>query len=136
MKPESIDHTEPPDALLVEKDKRVSPRINISSTLAYVSVDRQKRVKGKGLARVVDLSRGGLKIQTQEPLEAPYIVLSVLSKENDRFTFLGEITHSREVVQGYFHSGVKFMEDKDKNRAAVISLVKAHAIQKNLPKRK
>ena len=133
MNPTTNDDQNRPAAPVVEKNKRISPRIDIASVVAYVMVDGNKRILGKGVARVVNLSRGGLKLQTREFVKPLFILLSLARQDEKPLTILGKVTHCEEIGGGIFHSGVKFLEDEEKSKKVVIGLVKAHVSRKNPP---
>jgi hypothetical protein len=128
----SIDESTRTIPPVVEKKRRVSPRIDIAIMVAYVMVDRRKRSLGKGLAKVVNLSRGGLKMQTRKPIKTPFHLLSLPVEGEKQLAVLVEMCHCQNIGKEIILGGFKFLDENDYVKRFIIHLVKADAMRKNL----
>ena len=112
--------------------KRNHPRIEIEAFVSYVVLDRHRNIMGQGIGKVVNLSRGGILLETHEQIEAPYTLLSLTDETKKNFSFLGQVAHSEARTGGKFHTGIRFVEKEAKTREVVTRLVKFHSRQKNI----
>jgi len=74
-----------------------------------------------------DLSLGGVKLETREPIESPYIILLSIDLKEELLEVRGKVGHSTEVGEGLFLSGIEFVDTKDKQLEVVHSFVKRYA---------
>jgi hypothetical protein len=114
-----------------DKSKRAFPRIELESVIAYVLVDKNKNLMGQGMGKILNLSQGGLLLQTHDTVDAPYILLSLIVAGERELTILGQVVHSRRVKDRGFNVGVQFLEDAEKRKRFVTGLVKAYSHHKH-----
>ena len=114
-----------------DKSKRVFPRIDLDSVIAYVLVDEEKNLLGQGMGKILNLSQGGLLLQTHDAVDAPYILLSLIKASDQELTILGQVVHSRQVEDQAFNVGVEFLEEAEKKKRFLTGLVKAYSHNKH-----
>jgi hypothetical protein len=115
-----------------EKSIRSFPRIEIESLVSYLAVDSDKSILGQGVGKVVNLSQGGVMLHTTEPIEAPFVLLSIAGPEDRETSILGQVAHCRNNGSGECHVGIKFIGTAEKRLGVITSLVKSHSRLKNL----
>jgi hypothetical protein len=118
--------------VMQKKGNRNFPRIEIGGFVSYVAVNREKTILSQGIAKVINLSQGGLLLETTEPVEAPYVLLSLVDAGKKDLSFLGQVTHSENGASGQHRIGIRFIEKAEKRKQVVTRLVRAHSHQKNL----
>ncbi len=106
-------------------EKRKHPRIETSNEINYILLDEglEKLEQGKGRTR--DLSQGGILLETQKPLKAPFIILITLNLEGSKVQVKGRITHTRESEKpGYYLTGIRFVGSREEHINAITTFIK------------
>ena len=112
-------------------NKRIYPRIEIDSPVVYMQIAPDGGVVAWGTAKILNISRGGARIETREALGPGTLKLSIaVVGENDQ-VILGTVIHSLEQSAGRFQYGIKFMDNDRNRRLAAAALVKIHCMRKN-----
>ena len=97
-------------------DKRKNPRIKSPNLLVYLCLDGQKNEVIQGMGRTLNVSEGGILLETHVPIDPRHTVLLTIAMEEDLMHFKGKIAHSKEREDGRFESGVEFLEMDEKKR--------------------
>jgi len=111
-------------------ERRVHPRIETSNVVTYVCVDDEGNEIAEGFGTTRDLSLGGIKLETNQRVESPYILLLDIDLQENMLEIKGKVVHSTEVAPGVFHSGICFVDTEDRHHEIVRSFVKAHVRHK------
>jgi hypothetical protein len=111
-------------------EKRKYPRTEIDILVSYVCLDDDGRELGEEIGRALNLSQGGLLLESNAPIECRNMLLSIVDQENQLIEIKGEIVNSLEAGQGIFQSGIQFLGGHEKIRNFVINMVKIHNFQK------
>ena len=103
--------------MTTEEKKRKKERINSTNLLTYFCVDENDETLLQGMGRTLNVSEGGILLETHVPIDPQCIVCLTIGMEDDLMHFRGKIIHSRERDDGKFESGVQFLEmDEQKSR--------------------
>lgn len=108
-------------------ERRRHPRIETSNVVNYVCVDDDGNEIAEGFGTTRDLSLGGIKLETRQPVESPYILLLDIDLQEQMLEIRGKVAYSTEVKPGVFHTGIQFVDTEDKQRDIVKSFVKSHS---------
>ncbi len=72
---------------------------------------------GQGMGRTLNVSEGGILLETHIPIDPQYVVLLDIAMEDDLMQFKGKIAHMKKREDGKFESGVAFIElDEEKTQ--------------------
>jgi len=96
----------------------------------YICVDEQGNHSDQGVGRALDISQGGILIETYTPIRTDKILLTSVDVNNDLIEITGIVAYCRESGPGIFQTGISFLEDKEKIRQIVVNLVKVYHLQK------
>lgn len=100
-----------------QDNKRRGPRVKSPNLLVYLCMDEEKNKIIQGMGRTLNVSEGGILLETHVPIDPRHTLLLTIAMEEDLMHFKGRIAHSREREDGKFESGVEFLEmDKQKRR--------------------
>lgn len=98
-------------------NKRKNQRVKSPNLLAYLCIDEEKNKIIQGMGRTLNVSEGGILLETHVPIDPRHTVLLTIAMEDDLMHFKGKIAHSKERDDGRFESGVEFLEmDEQKRR--------------------
>ncbi|MGD8387217.1 MAG: PilZ domain-containing protein [Desulfobacteraceae bacterium] len=113
------------------EEKRQYPRIETNNFVSYVCVDEEGNEIAEGYGTTRDLSQGGVKLETREPLESPYVMLLAIDLNEQLLEIRGNVVYTEEVEKGRFFIGIRFVDTEDKQREVVLNFVKSHVYLRN-----
>jgi len=111
-------------------ERRRHPRIETSNVVTYVCVDEDGNEIAEGYGTTRDLSLGGILLETNQPVESPYILLLDIDLQENMLEVRGKVVHSTEMAPGVFQNGISFVDTEERQREIVRSFVKTHARHK------
>jgi hypothetical protein len=97
-------------------EKRIDTRTESSNLLSYVCLDDNNHELMQGMGRTLNVSEGGISLETHVPIDPHHIVSLTIALENDLMDFKGKIAHSRKREDGKFESGIDFIEMDEEKR--------------------
>ena len=100
--------------ILMVTEKRQHQRVSTLNLLHYVCLDDDGSHLEQGMGKTLDISQGGLLMETHIQIEAPFIMLLALGFEEELVDIKGEVVYSRKNEAGMYESGVKFLETNEK----------------------
>jgi c-di-GMP-binding flagellar brake protein YcgR len=102
---------------MVTDEKRIDSRVESSNLLSYVCLDENNHEMMQGMGRTLNVSEGGILLETHVALDPQYSVSLTIALEDDLMVFKGKITHLRKREDGKCESGIEFIEmDEVKRR--------------------
>jgi c-di-GMP-binding flagellar brake protein YcgR len=99
-----------------QDDKRRNQRVKSPNLLVYLCIDEEKNKIFQGMGRTLNVSEGGILLETHVPIDPRHTLLLTIAMEEDLMHFKGRIAHSKEREDGRFESGVEFLEMDDQKR--------------------
>jgi c-di-GMP-binding flagellar brake protein YcgR len=97
-------------------DKRKDPRIPSSNLISYVICDESDQDIRQGMGRTLDVSEGGILLETHVPLDPNHVVTLTIALEDELLECKGRIVHSTKREDGGFTSGIRFIDMNDEKR--------------------
>ena len=76
-------------------EKRRHPRVETLNTVNFILFDSKKNKIGDGEGIIVNLSQGGVLLQTESKLVGAFIVLMAIDFDGNKIKFNGKIKSSR-----------------------------------------
>ena len=89
-------------------DRRKFPRTKTRNLIAHISVDGKGRIVSQGLGKALDISKGGMLLETPCPVEKGLLSLMAVDKESHLHEIKGELVYCKKTADGLFHSGIEF----------------------------
>ncbi len=105
-------------------DRRKHSRVNTSSLISYVCIDHRGNETTQGIGRSLNISQGGILLETHKPMESKYILLMVIGTEDELIQVKGNIVYSLPDDSKMFRTGIQFLETKERILSFVLNLVK------------
>jgi predicted Zn finger-like uncharacterized protein len=112
-------------------DRRKFPRTKTRNLIAHVSVDQNEKKISQGLGNALDISKGGMLLETPYPIEAGLISLMAVDKENTLFEIKANLVYCKKTVTGMYQAGIKFIGKESEVLNFVKRLVKEYNYRKN-----
>ena len=90
--------------------RRKHPRINIANKIGYILFDAKKNKLGRGEGRALNLSQGGVLIETQKPLKGSFVAIKADIPQKSNPRLIGRILHNHKHDNSAFHlTGLEFV---------------------------
>lgn len=94
-------------------EKRKHTRILSTNLLAYLCVDGNGIVVQQGMGKTLDVSEGGILLETHVPIDPRHMVHLDIGFRDEVATLVGRVTYSRTGETGRWESGIHFEEHSD-----------------------
>jgi Tfp pilus assembly protein PilZ len=94
------------------KERREHSRIHSLNLLAYVCMNGRGETVRQGMARTLDVSEGGILMETHVPIDPQQTVSLTLGLKDELTDIKGKVVHFRTDGNGRFQSGIRFMETR------------------------
>jgi hypothetical protein len=114
-------------------EKRSHPRLGTSTPIAFVCFDETGAVGSRGTGRALNISQGGLLLETRQMVACPFIRLTALDKEKNPIVFKGRVVFAKPMEGRRFEVGIRFGGRPDERRKALTRFVKAFCRQRSKP---
>jgi len=116
---------------LPSKDRRDHKRIQAGSLLSYVCMDEHNSPSDEGAGNALNISQGGLLLETPRPIKSKYVQLTINTLKNELLDVKGKVIYALTTQSNQFHTGINFHDSDERSREFVIELVKIFSLQKN-----
>ena len=77
-----------------------------------------------GLGIALDISKGGILLETTDPIKPGLIILTAIDRENNIFEVKGELAYSKKICAGRNFSGIKFTGVNERVTTFITNLIK------------
>jgi PilZ domain len=113
-------------------NRRKHVRVRTECLISYVGFNEKGQSVSQGMGIVLDISRGGLLIETRFPIKAHGISLMIVDSNNKLVEIKGTALYCHKTDSGKYKSGISFVaSEKEKDQFAV-KLVKAYNHRKTV----
>ena len=107
---------------MIKTDRRKYPRFETTGLISYICFDSNGNEISQGSGKGINVSLGGILIETHNPISLQDITLIVISIEDEVIYIKGRTIYCREEDSGKFCTGIQFLETNER----IISFVKKH----------
>ena len=107
-------------------DKRKYPRINIKVLASFEYYDEDGQLFDRKLGDILDISLGGMLIETDEIIKANYVEIVFVNYKNKIMSIVGSIVHSRTSQNGKAKTGLCFHGAESENIKIATNLIRTH----------
>lgn len=104
-------------------EKRKHPRVKTHNLISYICLDNDGRQIKKSMGTALDISQGGLLLETTQWIEPGDIILITADEQDQIIEINAKAAYCREIAGGKFYVGVKFQGAHAKNIQFVKSMV-------------
>ena len=114
-------------------NKRIHVRVRSLNLLSYYCIDQNGVVVRQGMGRTLDVSEGGILLETHAPIDLKHTISLTIGLEDDMTDITGKAVYCSEGELGKFESGIEFQE-KDKAGLQILTeYIKAFREQEEQP---
>jgi hypothetical protein len=107
-------------------DKRKHPRVNIRVLASFDCYNEDGELFYQKLGVILDVSLGGILIETDDTIEANYVEIVFVNYKNKLMSIVGSIVNSRESENGKAKTGLCFHGADSENVKIATNLIRTH----------
>jgi hypothetical protein len=107
-------------------NKRKYPRVNVYVLASYDCYNDDGEIFDQKLGVILDVSVGGLLIETDDIIEANYVKIVFVNHENKVLSIVGSVVHSRKNADGKAKTGLCFHGTDAENIKLVTNLIRTY----------
>ncbi len=112
-------------------DRRKYPRIKTRNLIAHLSYDDNGMKVSQGLGRALDISKGGMLLETPNPIpEDARLSLMAVDKDNILFEIEAELAYCKKSAPELYQSGIRFTGTEKQVVGHVTRLIKEYNFRK------
>jgi c-di-GMP-binding flagellar brake protein YcgR len=108
-------------------ERRKHPRVEINNLISYICIDDSGNQTKEGRGRAINISQGGILIETHDSFEWMDILILAINIEDESVSIKGKVIYCNADDFGKFRTGIQFLETKEKILSFVIKLLKTHS---------
>ena len=108
------------------EDKRKHPRVKTHNLVSYICIDDEGNEIDEGLGTIMDVSLGGILIETIKPIKTENILLTITGIDDELIEMKGKVAYCRTEDSGMFRTGFQFLEFKKDIQIFVTNLIKIY----------
>ncbi len=105
------------------QERRQSPRFPSEHLIAYTYWGSDRQPNEMGMAKTLDLSEGGVKIQIHRPFPKDANLQMFMAVEERLIEAIGLIVHQKELAEGHYELGASFIDIEERGRRFLASLM-------------
>ena len=111
-------------------DRRRYPRVNTINLISHVTIDATTgRLIFQGMSRALDISRGGILLETVYPIESGFLSMMTVDMENNLIEIKGELIYCCKSDTAMYHSGIKFIGTDEQIIKFVAEIIKVYNLR-------
>ena len=114
-----------------DTEKRKYPRIRIFSLISYACIDNDGQISGQSYGTALDISQGGLLLETVSVIEAEYVLLTIIDMEDNLLELKGRVVYCKRIDNGKFRTGINFQGTEGENIQFASAIVRTYHGQMN-----
>jgi hypothetical protein len=84
----------------------------------------------QGLGKALDISNGGMLVETIDPVDAGLVSLTAADSENNLIEIEGNVVYCRASPSGRYQSGISFIGTVEQVTTFLNKLIKEYSFQK------
>lgn len=119
----------PPEMVRYRKHTRVKTQ----NLISYFAFNKRHKLISHGLGIALDISKGGILLETPCTIESSYLVLTGIDKLKKIIEVQGRLIYSKKASRGTYLCGIEFIGNEARVKDFITKLVLDYSVQrKNL----
>ena len=107
-------------------DRRKHVRFKSNNLISYESIDKDDKVVSNSMGKALNVSRSGILLETENPIEEQYVFLMAVDLDNKLIELKGRLIYCRETQSGMYQAGIKFIGTEDEKAMFAVNLIKLY----------
>jgi len=116
----------PPSAV----DRRIHKRIKTQNLISYFAYNEKGELISHGLGVALDISKGGILLETPYLIESGLLVLTATNREKQFIEVEGNLKYTKASSNGTYLCGIEFVGNEERVKDFIINLIKVYNVKK------
>ena len=112
-------------------ERRKHQRVKTQNLISLFSFDETGRLLSEGMGKALDISKGGMLLETPYPIEKGDLSLMAVDLMNNLFEIKGKLVYTKTTSTGMYLSGIEFIGYDRLIENFIIKLVKGYHYKKS-----
>jgi c-di-GMP-binding flagellar brake protein YcgR len=108
-------------------EKRKHPRVDTTNLISYLCLDANGNQIRQGRGKSINISQGGILIETLDPFEWQDILLLSIDIGDEPASIKGKVIYCNASNFGKYRSGIQFLETNEKIVSFVEELLRTYS---------
>ena len=113
------------------ENRRKTPRVKTQNLISYFTYNENGSLISHGLGIALDISKGGILLETPYPMESGLLVLNATDRNKNSIEVKGKLVYSKATSTGTYLCGIEFMGVDERIRNFITKLIKEYHFQGN-----
>ncbi len=100
-------------------ENRKNPRIDSHNLISYIRLDKNGNPVGQGMGRTLNISEGGILLETHVPIDPQYVLSFAINLEDEIIDIKGIVTYNKKRYDNKYETGIQFIE-MDESRIKIL----------------
>jgi predicted Zn finger-like uncharacterized protein len=109
-----------------ESDRRKYQRVKTRNLISYTSIDKTGKLISQGLGKALDISKGGILLETPYRVQSGILKLMATDVENNLVEIKGKLIYCTESPNGRYRSGISFIGTDEQVSKFAIKMIKEY----------
>ena len=105
------------------EERRKHPRIAVQTVFSYICLDEDGHPSDEGMGTTVDISQGGIMIETSRPIETEMLLLVSVDRNKKMLEIKGKVAYTRAIGPAKHLTGIQFMGSREEVMKIVKNLI-------------
>jgi len=107
-------------------DRREHKRVKTRNLISYFSFDRTGKLNSHGLGIALDISKGGILLETPDSIKSGFLILAATDWENNLVEVKGRLKYCSKTSTGTYFSGIEFAGIDERVTKFITKLIKEY----------
>ena len=117
--------------IVSDTEKRKYARVKIFILISYTCVDKDGEILGQNQGTALDISQGGLLLETVSVINTEYVLLTIIDLENKMLELEGKVVYCKKTGFGKYRAGISFQGSLEENIKFASKIVRTYHSHKH-----
>ena len=108
------------------EERRKTQRVKTQNLISYFSFNENGKMISHGLGVAKDISKGGMLLETTDPIKSGLIVLAATDREKNLIEVKGKLAYLKKQPTGTYYAGIEFTGVNERVTQFIAKLIKEY----------
>jgi hypothetical protein len=114
-----------------QEDRRKHQRVQTRNLISHLTFDKTGKLVSRGLSKALDISKGGILLETPYPIESGVLSLMAADVDSNLVEIGGKLIYCFKTSNGMYLSGIAFVGTEPQMAKFVAKVIKEYNFRRN-----
>lgn len=110
---------------------RKHTRVKTQNLISYFAFNKNYKLISHGLGIALDISKGGILLETPYSIESSFLVLTAIDKTKKIIEVKGRLIYSKKASRGTYLCGIEFIGNDERVKYFITKLILEYNVERN-----